>query len=91
MSGDTLELRLTQRVREHAREHRISLLDVLLAPLWALGWVTFWLLLGLTEGGRLVVAALRLGFTDARARVQAREVAVSRWPTKPRKARHGPG
>jgi hypothetical protein len=93
VTSDTVDLqpRLSSRAREHAREHRVSLLDVALAPLWALGWLAFWVMLVLTEGGRLVSAAVQLGWSDARAKAQAREVAVSRWPTKPRKARHGPG
>lgn len=89
----TVEIRprLSSRAREDAREHRVSLLDAALAPLWALGWLTFWVVFAATEGGRLATAALRLGWADAREGAQARKLAA-RWPVTPRrKARHGPG
>lgn len=95
LSDTTVELepRLSHRVRTQAGQFSpgATLLDILLAPFWLAGWVVFWVLLFLTEAGRLGFAAVQVGWQDARARAQARQVATDRWPVRPRKpkARHG--
>lgn len=81
----------------HARKSNFAatLLDILVAPFYALGWAVFWVLLLITETSRLGIAAVQLGWLDARAKAQARQIAVDRWPVRPRspkpRARGGAG
>lgn len=98
MVSDTVEFepvrpRLSYRVRAQVRHLAIgaTLLDVVLAPFWLLGWVVFWVLLFVTEASRLTFAAVRVGWKDARDRAQARNIALDRWPVrlKPAKAAGG--
>lgn len=96
MTSDTVDLerpRLSHRVRGEARRLNIgaSVLDVVLSPLWLLGWVVFWVLLGLSEAGRLGVAAVRVGWMDARERARARQIATDRWPVRPKPAKAAVG
>lgn len=91
MVSDTVEFEPVQpqpsyRVRAQVRHLAIgaTLLDVALAPFWLLGWVVFWVLLFVTEASRLTFAAVRVGWADAREKAQARQIAVDRWPVRPK-------
>ena len=91
MVSDTVEFEpvrphLSYRVRAQVRHLTIgaTLLDVVLAPFWLAGWVVFWVLLFVAEASRLTVAAVRVGWTDARQKAQARQIAVDRWPVRPK-------
>jgi len=66
-------------------------LDLLLAPLYALGWVVFWVTLVVSETLRLSWAAVRLGWADAREGARARQIAVDRWPTRAKRPSGGTG
>lgn len=77
--------------RAHAEAGRGSLsatvLDVLLAPLYAAGWVSFWVVLVVVSTVRLGWAAVRLGWADARALARSRGVAATGWPVREREGR----
>lgn len=79
--------RLSHRVRAEVRHVNVGALDIVLSPFWAVGWVVFWVLLGLGAAVRLGEAAVRLGWMDARDTAQSRQIAVDRWPVKPRSPR----
>ncbi len=92
LDGEVVKPRLSHRAREEASfPLAATVLDLLLAPLYALGWVVFWVILIATETFRLSWAAVRIGWQDARESARTRRIAVDRWPARARVKRPSGG
>ena len=85
----SLSTRVAERVK--AAQPSTVLADIVAAPFYALGWVVFWVLVVIGGVWRWSMAAIALGWFEAREQATRREVGTNRWPVRARVRRaHGP-
>lgn len=83
--------RLSRRIADQAKSAPSGaiLLDLIYAPFYAIGWVTFWMFVVLGGTTRNITASVKLGFLDARTQAQERQIAADRWPVRPKRPKPG--
>lgn len=90
LSGETVELRLSQRVSAHARGTAAGprALDLVALVFYALGALVFWTLVFTGGAVRWCWSAVQLGWLEARESAMTRGFDASRWPVRVREPKH---